>query len=57
MRSTDHSRSFMTKAFHTPSTSGEVIAAGRELVASKGLFITKKRYAVLYYDNEGETYR
>ena len=44
----------MTKAFHTPSTRGEVIKAGRELVASKGLFITKKRYAVLYYDVEGK---
>ena len=32
----------------------QVIKAGRELVASKGLFITKKRYAVLYYDVEGE---
>jgi DNA polymerase elongation subunit (family B) len=47
-------KAFMTKAFHTPSTRGEVIRAGRELVASKGLFITKKRYAVLYYDKEGE---
>jgi DNA polymerase elongation subunit (family B) len=28
--------------------------AGREIVASKGLFITKKRYAVLYYDKEGK---
>tara|TARA_S200000501_G_C20794814_1_gene731287 strand:- start:305 stop:1507 length:1203 start_codon:yes stop_codon:yes gene_type:complete len=46
--------SFMTKAFHCPSTRGSVIKAGRELVASKGLFITKKRYAVLYYDKEGE---
>jgi DNA polymerase elongation subunit (family B) len=44
---------FMTKAFHCPKTRGEVIAAGRELVASKGLFITKKRYAVLYFDKEG----
>ncbi len=44
---------FMTKAFHCPSTRGSVIRAGRELVASKGLFITKKRYAVLYYDIEG----
>ena len=46
--------SYMTKAFHCPSTRGSVIKAGRELVASKGLFITKKRYAVLYYDKEGE---
>ena len=45
---------FMTKAFHCPKTRGEVIAAGRELVASKGLFITKKRYAVLYFDKEGQ---
>ena len=46
--------SFMTKAFHCPSTRGSIIKAGRELVAIKGLFITKKRYAVLYYDREGE---
>jgi len=46
--------SFMTKAFHCPHTRGSVIKAGRELVAIKGLFITKKRYAVLYYDREGE---
>ena len=44
---------FMTKAFHCPHTRGSVIRAGRELVAIKGLFITKKRYAVLYYDIEG----
>lgn len=30
-----------------------VIKAGRELVASKGLFIVKKRYAVLIVDKEG----
>ena len=46
--------SFMSKAFHCPKTRGEVIKGGREIVASKGLFITKKRYAVLYYDKEGE---
>ena len=45
---------YMTKAFHCPHTRGAVIKAGRELVAIKGLFITKKRYAVLYYDVEGE---
>ena len=44
---------FMSKAFHCPNTRGDVIRGGRELVASKGLFITKKRYAVLYYDIEG----
>jgi DNA polymerase elongation subunit (family B) len=46
--------SFMSDAFHCPKTRGEVIKAGREIVAIKGLFITKKRYAVLYYDKEGK---
>ena len=45
---------FMLDAFHTPKTRGEVIKAGREIVGSKSLFITKKRYAVLYYDKEGK---
>jgi len=45
---------FMLDAFHCPKTRGEVIKAGREIVASRGLFITKKRYAVLYYDKEGK---
>ena len=45
---------FMLDAFHCPKTRGEVIKAGREIVGSKSLFITKKRYAVLYYDKEGK---
>jgi DNA polymerase elongation subunit (family B) len=45
---------FMLDAFHCPKSRGEVIKAGREIVAIKGLFITKKRYAVLYYDKEGK---
>jgi DNA polymerase elongation subunit (family B) len=45
---------FMEQAFHCPRAAGELIKAGRELVASKALFITKKRYAVLIYDLEGE---
>ena len=45
---------FMLDVFHCPKTRGEVIKAGREIVAIKGLFITKKRYAVLYYDKEGK---
>ena len=45
---------FMLQAFHCPKSRGEVIKAGREIVGSKGLFITKKRYAVLYYDQEGK---
>jgi DNA polymerase elongation subunit (family B) len=45
---------FMEQEFHCPPSRGDVIKAGREIVASKGLFITKKRYAVLYYDKEGK---
>ena len=44
---------FMEQAFHCPREAGELIKAGRELVASNSLFITKKRYAVLIYDLEG----
>jgi DNA polymerase elongation subunit (family B) len=45
---------FMEQAFHVPREMGSVIKGGREIVASKGLFITKKRYAVLYYDKENK---
>ena len=45
---------FMEDVFHCPKSRGEVIKAGREIVGSKSLFITKKRYAVLYYDKEGK---
>ena len=45
---------FMLDSFHCPKSRGEVIKAGREIVAAKGLFITKKRYAVLVYDKEGK---
>jgi DNA polymerase elongation subunit (family B) len=45
---------FCEKAFHTPRRQGELIKGGRELVALKGLFIKKKRYAVLIYDLEGK---
>jgi hypothetical protein len=45
--------SFMERACHVPRSNGELIKGGRELVASKGLFIKKKRYAVLIYDLEG----
>ena len=46
--------SFCAGAFHTPKANGDLIRCGRELVASKGLYITKKRYAVLIYDLEGK---
>jgi len=44
---------FCEKAFHVTRKQGELIKGGRELVALKGLFIKKKRYAVLIYDMEG----
>jgi DNA polymerase elongation subunit (family B) len=44
---------FCERAFHTPRRQGDLIKGGRELVALKGLFIKKKRYAVLIYDMEG----
>ena len=45
---------FMEQAFHCPREAGALIKAGRELVASNSLFITKKRYAVLIYDLENK---
>ena len=45
--------SFMERACHCPRDMGAIILGGREMVASKGLFIKKKRYAVLAYDMEG----
>ena len=47
---------FMQDAFHCPKNRGDVIKAGREIVGVKGLFITKKRYAVLVYDQEGKRF-
>lgn len=44
---------FMERAFGCPRDMGSIIKGGRELIASKGLFIKKKRYAVLIYDLEG----
>ena len=45
---------FMERAFHCPNENGSIIKGGREIVAYKGLFITKKRYAVMIYDSEGK---
>jgi DNA polymerase elongation subunit (family B) len=47
---------FMAQAFHCDPKSGSVIRGGRELIASKGIYVTKKRYAVLIYDLEGTRY-
>jgi DNA polymerase elongation subunit (family B) len=45
---------FMEQAFHCPREMGALIKAGRELVADRSLFITKKRYAVNIIDLEGK---
>jgi len=45
---------FMEQAFHCPRDIGSLIRAGRETVADRGLFITKKRYAVNAIDVEGK---
>jgi DNA polymerase elongation subunit (family B) len=45
---------FMERAFHCPREMGAIIKGGRELVADRSLFITKKRYAVNIYDKEGK---
>ena len=44
---------FMERAFNCPREMGAIIQGGRELIATKGLFIKKKRYGVLIYDMEG----
>lgn len=44
---------FMERNCHIPRELGSIIKGGREMVASQGLFIKKKRYAVLMYDLEG----
>ena len=44
---------FMEQAFHCPRDMGELIKCGREMVADRSLFITKKRYAVNIIDLEG----
>lgn len=43
---------YMDEAFNTGIERGSIIKAGRELIASRGLFITKKRYALLMYDKD-----
>lgn len=47
---------FMNKTFNTGLENGAIIAAGREIVGSRGLFIKKKKYAILVYDKEGIRY-
>lgn len=45
---------FMKKSFNCPEQNGRIIRAARELCGTKGLFITKKRYAIMVYDKDGK---
>jgi DNA polymerase elongation subunit (family B) len=45
---------YMQEAFHCPEANGKLINAARELCASRGIFIKKKRYAVLIFDKDGK---
>lgn len=45
---------YMQQAFNCPQTNGKLIKAARELCASRGIFIKKKRYAVLIFDKDGK---
>lgn len=45
---------FMQQAFHTTPDLGKIIAAGREIVGSAGIFVIKKRYAIMVVDDEGK---
>ena len=44
---------FMKTAHNSPQDFGRIIAAGREIVGETGIFIKKKRYAILVFDDEG----
>jgi DNA polymerase elongation subunit (family B) len=45
---------YMNQAHNCPADLGRIIAAGREIVGQSGLFIIKKRYAILVIDDEGQ---
>lgn len=44
---------YMKENHNSPDDFNYTIAAGREIVGSKALYITKKRYAIMVYDDEG----
>jgi hypothetical protein len=45
---------FLKNMFNVPLENGKVMQAGREVVGRAGLFITKKRYAIMVLDEEGK---
>ena len=47
---------YMERGHNVPPNMGEIIKCGREITGLSGLFIKKKRYAIMVYDNEGTRY-
>jgi hypothetical protein len=43
----------MKKTFHCTDEGANLQAAGREVVASRGVFVSKKRYALMMFDKDG----
>lgn len=44
------------KIFNVTEENAKIIRAAREIIAVRGLFVSKKRYALMVYDNEGHRY-
>ena len=44
---------YMKKMFHCSEEGANLQKAGREVVATKGLFVAKKRYSLMVYDKDG----
>lgn len=44
---------YMERAHNCPERYGRIIAAARETVGERGIFISKKRYGILVIDDEG----
>lgn len=44
---------YMKRTFHCTDEGASLQKAGREVVATKGLFVSKKRYALMVYDKDG----
>lgn len=45
---------YMKQTFHCTDEGAKIQAAGREVVASRGIFVSKKRYALMVFDKEGK---
>ena len=44
---------YMERGHNVPPNRGTIIKCGREVTGLSGLFVKKKRYAIMVYDNEG----